>query len=167
MPESHNLLPQNLGALGVPRKIEAPEPDIQTIWDTTYPVIATYQRFCRLTGLQFFGGGSMRDQGHLPGRITSAYRSESLGGNVNSPHRFALALDIAIESDDDLPMLAKHAETLYTRMGIYRGRKFIHVDIVPRIWVRQHGKAICWISEPDKPTRLFPNWEAFQAAIGA
>ena len=125
------LIPPHLANLGVPRRTGPPEADLETIWLTPYPVIRNYKLLCQACGLKPFGGGSLQEQGDPsePGYINSGYRSEILEGNTQSPHLYGFALDIHVGSLLRAIEVARQAERLYTRVGLYLGNSFVHVDL--------------------------------------
>lgn len=143
------LLIPNLGKMGLPRKVSPPKADLITVYATPYPVIRSYLRVCEKVGITPFGGGTMEAQLPGPGFITSGYRSEALEGNDSSPHRFGIALDIAVGDDGPCLSVGLIASKIFSRVGLYPGRGFIHVDLAPDNWIAHHRKKPYWVKTPD------------------
>ena len=148
------LGPPNLAALGVSRQQilskdsnDGRAADLVTIMRTPYPVLKNYKAWCKTAGLNPFAGGDYLDQGpaNVPGYITSGYRDEIIGGNKTSPHPLALALDVAVGGPAKQLAAASTALQYFTRIGLYPHRGFIHVDLVPKMWVQKHHKAFFWL----------------------
>lgn len=156
------LLIPNLMKVGTPRKTK-PEADLITIWNTPYPVIGKYKVLCNETNLKIFAGGTIEKQGpnYVPGFITSGYRDEIIEGNESSPHPFAIALDIAIGSDIRCLDVAKKAERIYSRIGLYPGHGFIHVDEAPDSWIEHYKKKRYWV----KVESIYYSYDKFEEAI--
>lgn len=154
------LLPQNLGKLGLLRRVPAPKADLLTIWDTSYPVIRPYQELCReFEFLRAFGGGGMLDQKtQYPGYITSGYRSELIGNNVHSMHRYALAIDVAIGVVERQIQVANVARNYFERIGFYPDRGFIHLDQCPVQLMRKLNKTRFWVITKES-SRAFNDYE--------
>ncbi len=145
---TRSLLPPLLAELGVHRKVAPPAADIQTLRLPAlygYPVIETYHEFCDRTGLPRYGGGNREKQANAPGRITSGYRTETIGHNRYSEHRHGTALDTATGDIQEQLRIAPTALELYPRVGFYPYRKFTHLGLMPDEWSDYHGKAKYWI----------------------
>ena len=65
-------------------------------------------------------------------------------GNINSPHRFGLALDVIFLSN--ILKAARAAGLYFSRVGIYPQKKFIHVDLVEDNWIKQYLKERFWVN---------------------
>jgi len=134
------LIPPSLYRLGLPQK---GDPDLETIWRTPYPVLKRYQVLCDRLGWRPYAGGTRDNQGtRRPGYITSGYRDMVINGNEHSPHHFAFALDIVV---DDILKVADEAGSLFSRIGFYPGRGFLHLDQAPDNWVNKYMKARYWV----------------------
>ena len=144
----------NLAKMGIVRKC-SPQADLDTIWATPYPVLTNYQILMKLAGLQLFAGGSRHSQGrqNIDGYITSGYRDEIIGENDTSPHRFGIAIDVRITDTERQISIAHVAlmNGLFTRIGFYPDRGFIHLDLAPDNWITRYDKVRFWISigKPD------------------
>lgn len=158
------LCPPNLRALGWVRQQE-PEADIKTILRIPeYPVIGNYKKVCAATGLAVFGGGTIEKQGDLPGKITSGFRDAILGGNNVSPHHFGFALDIAVGDIFEQIRIADAARGYFSRVGLYVGNGFIHLDLAPDAWIDRYLKSQAWVKYEGN-YRPFNDWaEAIQYA---
>lgn len=139
-----SLIIPNLGRLGLERIIAAPNPDLPTIWNTPYPVLRTYSKFCKALKIEPYGGGTMKEQKKGSGRITSGYRSEVLEGNEESAHRLAIALDIAFSLSEQIEY-AEIASQFFCRVGLYPDRWIMHVDLAPDNWIKKYNKARYWV----------------------
>ena len=109
-------------------------------------VLTAYQRWCQIVGLVPFAGGDYRNQGpaEQAGYITSGYRSLALEGNKDSPHGYAFAIDVAVGDGARQIAAAAPAVDLFTRIGLYPQRGFIHLDHAPDNWIEAHNKAKYW-----------------------
>jgi len=128
----NELIPPSLFKLGLPQK---GDPDIETIWLTPYPVIKRYRVLCDRLGYKYLRPGE-------PGHITSGYRAHIIGDNEISPHHFAFAIDIIV---DDMLKAADKAADLFSRIGFYPGRGFLHLDQAPDNWVNKYMKSRYWV----------------------
>lgn len=146
---AQSLIIPNLALLGVPRRVPAedPQPDLVTIWMNPWPVLTNYKRLCHKVGLVPFTGGSYLKQGKREnGYITSGYRNELINENVNSPHRFGIALDFIVDNIDlMIEVLREAVPSGFTRVGCYPERKFVHVDIAPDDWIEKFSKSRFWL----------------------
>lgn len=154
----------NLGALGVPSAVPKGDVDLQIIWLTPYPVITRYLLWCRAAGLRAFGGGTRQEQGSawIPGHILSGYRPYIVGTNKESPHRYAIALDVAVGKLVEQIEKARAAVPFFTRIGLYPGHGFIHLDLAPETFIKRHRKRRFWIKRDyyvyyDTSDELFDN----------
>jgi len=146
-----SLLPPNLGALGVPRKAPVGEADLITIWKTPYPVLTNYSILCNRCGLKLFGGGTAEKQGkRVPGYITSGYRLEIMNGNIHSPHRYAFAIDMIAGDINQQIIIGDEAINLFSRIGFYPDRGFMHLDLAPENWIARYNKARFWVMSKGK-----------------
>ena len=134
------LLPPSLLRLGLP---QVGDPDLETIWKTPYPVHKRYVQLCHRLGWEPYAGGSRDIQGNRgPGYITSGYRGRILNGNSTSPHPFGFAIDVIV---DDMLQAADEGHKLFSRVGFYPGRGFLHLDQAPDNWVRHYCKSQYWV----------------------
>ena len=139
-----NLVIPNLAELGVARR--SGQADLETIIQLPYPVIRPYRAACAELGWEPFGGGTWSVQGSKVGVISSGYRAETLNGNVNSPHRFGIALDVLVSLIlEDLVKAAKVFGRHFQRVGIYPERGFLHVDQAPENWIERYKKKASWV----------------------
>lgn len=175
-------LPINLAVMGVEQRGEV---DLDTIWDTPYPVITNYQKVCyrkvcEVTSLNFLGkggviekdlkwGGNTFVQGkHSDGYILSGYRSEIINGNAGSMHRYAMALDVEVHSVEKQVEVGRSAlEHGFTRVGFYPDRKFMHWDMAPDNWIERFAKRRFWV-EIDGTKQSFTNIDhAIEFMVGS
>ena len=162
------LLPPNLSALGIERKVEEPEPDLFTIWDTPYPVLTNYIKWAERMGIPPFAGGDYQKQGPSweEGYINSGYRT----GPGKSAHLFGLAIDPVIPELERQIEGAMKAIGLFTRVGLYPHHKIIHLDLAPIIWMKKFGGRRFWVCErvktPDgKDARKYTSFDLLNKAI--
>lgn len=140
-----SLIIPNLAKLGVPRLAPAGEADLETIWLTPYPVITNYLALCNYLKIEPFGGGSRQYQGEKrTGYITSGFRTELIGSNFNSPHRFGIAIDFIVL--ENIVEVASGASLYYNRVGVYPDNKFIHVDLAQNNWIKKYNKRRFWVN---------------------
>lgn len=163
------LPPPNLYRLGLPKAVPDDRPDLITIWRTPYPVITPYLELCHQIGVTPFAGGTMEEQGPASktGYINSGYRPYVVAGNLDSPHMYALAIDLFVLPPLKVIAVARVAATLYNRIGIYPDRHFIHCDQAPQIWMEKHHKAVAWVQLGGKTTYFETKEEAFRFALAA
>jgi len=137
----------NLAKLRTPRQVAAPEADLITIWRTPYPVIKRYINLCGDMRTIPFAGGTYQQQGRAGkvGRILSGYRDEIKDDDDNSPHLFALALDIAVGDLNRQIAWARKAQDYFYRIGLYPENGIIHVDLCNRNWQRRYGGPASWV----------------------
>jgi hypothetical protein len=64
-------------------------------------------------------------------------------GNETSPHPFGFAIDV-ITGDDSLEV-ANEAKDLFSRIGFYPGRGFLHLDQAPDNWMNKYMKSRYWV----------------------
>jgi len=131
-----NLLPVNLGKLGLPMK---GNPDLITLWQTPYPIITLYKKVCQEFGVKPFGGGTMESQGpYSILRANSAYRdfiyNAKIGGADNSAHMYGLALDLNIGKVAFMIKAVEIAAKYFNRVIMYHNGLFIHVDLTNTLW---------------------------------
>ena len=146
-----DLLPPNLMRVGVKRRGNGRTPDLETIALTPYPVLMNYKQWCRVVGLDPFAGGSWSKQGpsDVAGYITSGYRDEIINGNESSPHPFAIASDVAVCDVGRQLAVVPSAVNYFSRVGIYPGRGFVHLDLAPDDWIRKYNKRRFWCKTAD------------------
>jgi len=100
-------------------------------------ILAPYQ-------ILFDGFAEIRREWGGPLRISSGYRcpmrNAFVGGRVLSAHMFGLALDIDVDSVDEVARLDRIIDSLYPefRRGTYANseRSFIHIDVAYFIFPR-------------------------------
>ena len=156
------LLPPNLAKLGLPRATDPDVPDLITIWRTPYPVLTRYKVLCKDLRIQPFAGGTYRKQGPptKPGYITSGYRDGIINARISSPHRFALAIDMAIGPIEDQVAAAKRALFLFSRIGFYPDNGFIHLDLVSEAWMKRYRGRQFWV----RKNGVYTSFDIFEAA---
>lgn len=157
------LLPPNLAKLGLKRATEPDVPDLITIWKTPYPVLTRYKLLCKDLGIQPFAGGTYEQQGPCTktGYITSGYRDDILNCRINSPHRFALAIDVIVGETEKQIAVARRAQIYFPRIGLYPGNGFIHLDLASEAWMkRYHGRRF-WV----RIKGVYTSFDIFEAAI--
>lgn len=161
------LVPPNLAVLGVKRRLPMIVPDLLTIWETPYPVITRYKILCDRLGIIPFAGGELRQQGPSSeiGYITSGYRSAIIGGNMCSPHLYALALDIAIGDVHRQVVAARVAVDLFSRVGLYPDNGFIHIDLVNDAWLERYHGRLYWVRKDGSYTSFDELEPAIEFAI--
>lgn len=149
-----DLVIPNLAVLGVERRGDGVAPDLETIWISPYPVLTNYQKLMRRLGWKAYAGGTRDMQGpsYVQGYITSGYRDLVLGGNTNSPHLFAIALDIAAGGIREQVRAARLAVDYFNRIGLYPENGFIHVDLATPTWMQRHGGRLFWVRKGGKYT---------------
>lgn len=129
----NELIPPSLYRLGLPQK---GDPDLETIWLTPYPVLKRYGIWCGQLGYKYLAMPGK------PGHVTSGYRARIIGGNETSPHHFAFAIDSIV---DDMLKAADEAQKLFSRVGLYPGRGFLHMDQAPDNWMNKYMKSRYWV----------------------
>lgn len=148
------LLPINLQRLGLARRGDGmfQRPDLVTIMLHDYPVLSNYVVWCRLAGLEPFAGRNYEVQGppDVPGYILSGYRDKQIGANRLSPHFYAFAIDAAVGDADAQIKAAPHALGLFTRVGLYPFRGFIHLDQAPDNWIERYKKHRFWFQDQNR-----------------
>ena len=141
------LLPQNLAALGVKRQGDGKAADLLTVYATTYPVLTNYKALCGRLGWHPYAGGSMDMQGDrsIQGFLTSGYRDELIEGRTNSPHLYAVALDMAVGGFVEQARVARHAADLFYRIGFYPDNGFLHIDLMSPEWIARYNASRYWV----------------------
>ncbi len=84
--------------------------------------------------------------------ITSGYRDHNVDKAVkNSPHKFAIALDLAAGNLENQIRWAEAAINMgvFKRVGLYPQRGIIHVDIADIDWCEQYGGTSYWVCIKD------------------
>lgn len=164
-----DLVPPNLAQFGVERKIESPIADLITIWKTPYPVLTRYKLLCAKFDWAPFAGGTYQHQGdeRKQGYITSGYRDVIINGRKNSPHLYALAIDVAVGDIIHQIEWAKAADMLFTRIGIYPQRGFVHIDLVSIAWINKFSdiNKRYWIQLKDRNYQYFSKLDDMFAQI--
>jgi len=114
-------------------------------------------------GIQPFAGGTYERQGTCTkaGYITSGYRGGILNCRINSPHRFALAIDVAIGPIEKQIAAARKAQPLFPRIGLYLGNSFIHLDLVSEAWMKKYRGRRYWV----RIKGVYTSFDIFEAAI--
>lgn len=155
------LLPPNLATLGVKRQAKPGQADLTTIWRTPYPVLTNYSTLCNQTDLLRFAGGSYEHQGsdRCPGFILSGYRDQVIEGNESSPHLFAFAIDVLVGNATRQLFIAKQALTLFTRVGLYPFRGFVHLDLASADWIAHYHKRRFWVQDQDRKYHSFDGFD--------
>lgn len=150
--ELATLMPINLARLGWKRQGEKGSTDLVTIYRTPYPVLSNYQTLCKQAGLEPFAGGTYEKQGDSwrPGFITSGYRDEVIEQRQHSPHLYAFAIDVVIGDAAHQLKVAPLALPLFTRIGLYPFRGFIHLDQAPDNWIDKYSKRRFWVQDADR-----------------
>jgi hypothetical protein len=138
------LAPVNLASVGLGRVVRD-SADLITIWKTPYPVLTNYKKLCRRLNWRPFSGGTHKCQGlsGQAGYITSGYRDK--GGNINSAHKFALAIDVAIGDIEAQVKISRVAVKYFIRIGLYPENGFIHLDLANRLWMKKYGGRRFWV----------------------
>lgn len=156
------LLPPNLAKLGLKKAADPGVPDLITIWKTPYPVLTRYKLLCRDLGMQPFAGGTYEKQGPStkPGYITSGYRDGIINTRINSPHPFALAIDMAIGPIENQIGAASRARFLFPRIGFYPDNGFIHLDLASEAWIRRYHGRRFWV----RKNGVYTSFDIFEAA---
>lgn len=155
-------MPVNLMKLGWPRQGDGKAADLVTIYRTPYPVLSNYVTWCRLNNLQPYAGGSHRQQGpsDQPGYVNSGYRDQVIGGNEQSPHFYAFAIDPIVGNAARQLEVAPSALGLFTRIGLYPFRGFIHLDQAPQNWIGRYHKRLFWVQADDRSYTSFNDLES-------
>lgn len=160
-----NLIPPNLAELGVTRKVQPPEPDLITVWQTPYPVLTNYKLLCADVGIEPFAGGTYLKQGQSwrPGYISSGYRVNI--GTINSPHKYGLALDVVIpDLELQIKMVGQSLE-YFTRSGLYPNMNIIHLDLMPAVWIEKFNAARHWVCFRVRGKKIYHNFGDLESAI--
>jgi hypothetical protein len=143
------LIPPNLADFGLKQATMPGIADLITIWRTPYPVLTRYEIFCEKLGIEPFAGGTYQLQGHpnKVGYITSGYRDDIIEGRNNSPHRFALAIDVIIGGIEQQVQAAFVASQLFPRIGLYPHNGFLHLDLANSAWMKKYGGRRYWVRD--------------------
>lgn len=157
------LLPPNLAKLGLKRATEPDIPDLVTIWKTPYPVLTRYKYLCGVAGIQPFAGGTYEQQGPSSriGYITSGYRDGIINCRINSPHLFALAIDVFVGPIEKQISFAKKAQKYFPRIGLYPDNKFIHLDLSSEAWMKKYRGRRFWV----RLNNVYTSFDILDAAI--
>jgi len=160
------LVPPNLAALGVKRATPIDTPDLITLAKAAYPVLEKYGDFCNELKLSPFAGGTFRKQVSplKPGYITSGYRDNS--DRENSPHLFALAIDVFVGDIAAQIRAAEVARKYFVRIGLYPDNHFIHLDLANEAWMlKYHGRRY-WVRKSGQYTSFDDLSSAIRYAEG-
>lgn len=159
------LIPPNLAALGVSRQVQPPAPDLITVWQTPYPVLTNYKLLCADVGIEAFAGGTYLKQGSswLPGYVSSGYRV-SIGAE-NSPHKYALAIDVVAPKLELQIELVRFALKYFTRSGLYPNMSIIHLDLMPAVWIKKFNAARHWVCFKMGDKKTYHNFGDLDSAI--
>lgn len=123
-------------------------PDVHTIYIYNPEVIAAK------TSMDLEMGGALA--------ITSGYRDRNVDPEVkNSPHKFAIALDLAAGKLEKQVEWARVAVKHFNRVGLYPQRGIIHVDMADPEWIETYNGAKYWVCLNDKYT----GFETLEQAI--
>lgn len=157
------LLPPNLAVLGLNKASEPGAPDLETIWKTPYPVLTRYKLLCKELKIQPFAAGRYQRQGPCTkaGYITSGYRDDIINCRINSPHRFALAIDVIVGPIEKQIAAARHAQAYFPRIGLYPGNSFIHLDLASEAWMKQYRGRRFWV----RIQNVYTSFDILEAAI--
>lgn len=168
LPRNELLIP-NFGAIGLPSRTPFGVADLEVIWMTPYPVITNYMKLCDESDLlTAFGGGSREQQLHrISGYITSGYRPGIVGMNFESPHRYAIALDVIVGDAQQQVEVGEIALKYFTRVGLYPGKGIIHIDMAPPSWIAHHKKSPFWTYTDDQYFPFDNFTEAAEMALAA
>jgi hypothetical protein len=131
-------LPPNLAKLGVKRIGWPISPDLETIYCAGYADIV------------IIVGNIVDSAGIEKHVITSGYRDDWRRSGHTSEHHFALALDVAFESPQDVIRFGEAADGMCTRLGLYPARGFAHVGFAPHVWITHYRKWSYWVDMGDK-----------------
>jgi hypothetical protein len=130
---------------------------------TPYPVIGSYLRTMETLNIIPFGGGTKEHQGERKeGYVLSGYRFHVLNGNKESPHRYAMALDIEAYRERQVVIGRTALESGFTRVGLYPQQGFAHVDVAPPNWMVRFHKARFWV-KANGVYRYFDRWDEAEA----
>jgi uncharacterized protein YcbK (DUF882 family) len=139
---------ENLAIKGVKRILEDPEPDIETVKIYHPEVISNYYNL------------SQRFPPHSYW-ITSGYRDQTIDAK-NSPHFYAIALDIHVGSILRQIAWGFHAieDKLFTRIGLYPEEKIVHLDLCDKEWMNKYSGSSYWVKKKGE----YRGFENFQDA---
>lgn len=160
------LVPPNLAAMGVKRQVASPKADLLTIWQSPYPVITRYKMWCEAVNLKPFGGGEIHAQKNDVGLITSGFRDVLVEGRAESPHLYALAIDVAVGDLFRQVGVAPAALGFFSRIGLYPDNGFIHLDLVPQSWMDKFKKKRFWYRK-DGDYQSFDSWPEMMTDLAA
>jgi len=135
---------ENLAAKGIKRK-QYPEADLQTIREYHPEVLASLAVLSHRMGIF---PSWLFELGHVSGFITSGYRDRPVDARIkNSPHYFALALDVAVGNAMRQIEWGRRAleDKLFYRVGLYPQNGFIHLDLCDADWMRKYHGAPYWV----------------------
>ncbi len=154
------LLPIKLSAMGVPRAVASPKPDLITVYKTPYPVLTYFKKFCAVAGIPAFAGGTWQEQGPPGiGYINSGYRVKI--GAKNSDHKFALGIDPIIGDLDEQIRMAVIANNYFTRIGIYPDMGILHLSLAPLCWIKHYKAKRFWV----KIGKVYTSFDHLDKAI--
>lgn len=154
------IVPPCLAKLGISR--ETSKPDIYTVQRWYPQVIENYKYLCNAVGVEEFGGGTFNNQGYNLGYIISGYRNIVLEGRYSSPHFWALALDFFADLiyKKRLEMF-KRAAKFFNRVGLYRNKNTLHVDMVNEAWLQKYTETQShyWVVDKNNNYHMFNDLE--------
>jgi len=137
--------PVNLAKLGVARRVPEPTADLETMHLSGLPTLRQYEMVCNDCNIAPYCGGTYMAQGNGgDGYVLSGYRDNPIGGNRESAHMYCGAVDVAAMTTDIMRRMAGSALLHFNRIGLYPKRHFIHMDIMPTIWLNEHNKPVLW-----------------------
>jgi hypothetical protein len=134
------------------------EPDIETIRQYHDDVLYRFAILAAKMG--FSKAGYKISAGEVPDIIISGYRDHKLDPEVkNSPHNFAIALDIQVSSLNSHEVHNQPAvlerqvdwiteaigDGLFTRAGFYPQQNTIHLDIADKSWMEKYNGTPFWV----------------------
>jgi len=123
----------NLAKQGIKRVIGPPESDIMRVREYHPEVLEKYDELKKQWGDYI--------------KINSGYRDKAIGKIKNSPHMFAIALDLAVGNTLKQIELGKMAlDCGFCRVGLYPCKGIIHVDIADDDWIKRYHGAPFWVS---------------------
>lgn len=159
---------ENLALTGVKQKSPI---DLDTIRQYHPEVMAKYVMVCLKLGLPI----NWNDLKSVPSNLDfsgSGYRDHAFDPSVkNSPHNFAMALDICVSSlnakikANRQAVLQSQINWITAAQGIFPGAGFypfqntIHLDIRDDIWMKDYHGTPYWVKDPtsENPYKGFYN----------
>lgn len=154
----------NLAARGVKRLQAPPKPDILTVREYHPEVLASLAVLSHKMGI--VPHWLFKD--YVSGFITSGYRDAPVDSQVtNSPHYFALALDIAVGNVMKQISWGNRALEfhLFYRIGLYPQNGFVHLDLCDINWMEIYHGMPFWVRYNGKYTSFHRFGEASTFAL--